>query len=71
MLLAAFSPEDGNRFSLRKVVFLSEFQAVDKSINYAIARIHLNSELLGFWTFPILKTREHNVSETGSVSILR
>jgi hypothetical protein len=36
-----------------------------------------HSELIGFWTSPIvqyskiLKIREHNVSETGSVSVLR
>jgi hypothetical protein len=33
-----------------------------------------DSELLGFWTFPssgILETRKHDVSETGSVFILR
>jgi hypothetical protein len=31
-----------------------------------------NSELLGFWTFSIIwYSNEHNVLETGSVSILR
>jgi hypothetical protein len=30
------------------------------------------TELLGFWTFPIVwHSREHDVSETGSVSVLR
>jgi hypothetical protein len=30
------------------------------------------SELLGFWTFSIVwYSREHDVSETGSVSVLR
>jgi hypothetical protein len=31
-----------------------------------------NTELLGFWTFSIVwYSREHDVSETGSVSVLR
>jgi hypothetical protein len=31
-----------------------------------------HSELVGFWTFPIVwYSREHDVSETGSVSVLR
>jgi hypothetical protein len=31
-----------------------------------------NTELLGFWTFStVCYSREHDVSETGSVSVLR
>jgi hypothetical protein len=44
---------------------------------FSLCQIKINfcSELLGLWgfcpLFGILKTREHNVSETGSVSVLR
>jgi hypothetical protein len=46
---------------------------------HATAATHVyatqNSELLGFWTLSIVryseKTREHNVSETETVSVLR
>jgi hypothetical protein len=52
----------------------------EKLVNYAgvlLQRHEFISELIGFWTLPIvqyskiLKIRELNVSETGSVSVLR
>jgi hypothetical protein len=35
-------------------------------------KFQIHPELLGFWTFSIVwYSREHNASETGSVSVLR
>jgi hypothetical protein len=39
--------------------------------NFTWRRVKLWTELLGFWTFSIVwYSREHDVSETGSVSVL-
>jgi glycerol-3-phosphate acyltransferase PlsY len=48
---------------------------MDLLISFIDKQIHLRgSESLGFWTCPlsrIINTRKHDVSEAGSVSVLR
>jgi hypothetical protein len=48
---------------------ISKSDVIQKKIKYILPGL-----LVFFWTFPssgILETRKHNVSETGSVSVLR
>jgi hypothetical protein len=55
------------RFLLSPYSLLRTYNSVQNCI--------FNPELLGFWALPIVRysknTREHNISETGSVAILR